>query len=257
MILDGKNIHLIYGSQAMKHWFKDSREPRDLDIIENQNRESSRRVQYYWTPAFKYLTENNKDKAYVDADLLYTIKVSHAAWDVNWEKTMKDIEFMKSKGCSLNMDFYNLLYKDWELIHGKKKVKMNVQNEDFFKGNIKRRYDHEWLHEQFMFDERPMNERIREDLDSPLCSENLWNSLEYPEQIRTALEEIFVLTAERYIFVDNPIPTKIARIKTLKQMITSSTSGWFNRFLIIHFDSLRIFSEDYFKFSIIKIREET
>jgi len=249
-------MKLIYGSQAMKYWFPDSREPNDIDIINSGiKKQSTKEKQYYWTEAFDYIVANNQDDGFVDPDFLYTIKVSHAAWDINWEKTMMDIEFLKSKGCKLDMKFYKLLYNDWEKLHGKKKVKMQVQNEDFFKGNIKRRYDHEWLHEQFMFDERPMNERIREDLDSPLCSENLWNSLEYPEQIRTALEEIFVLQAERYVFIDKPLPYKIGRIKTLKQMITSSTSGWFNLFLIEHFNSLRIFSQDYFKYRVEAIKE--
>ena len=252
-------MRLFYGSRAMFYWFKDSRLPNDLDIIspnvEENKGKSTEHKQYYWTEAFEYLREHNKDENYVDPDLLYTIKVSHAAWDINWEKTMKDIKFLKSKGCKLNLEFYHLLYADWEKLHGKKKVKMNVKNEDFFKENIHRKYDHEWLHEQFAFTDRPMNERIREDLDSPLCSEKLWNEMEYPDKLRTALEEIFVLTAERYIFVQNPLPTKTARLKMLKQMITSTTSGWFNRFLIEHFDSLRILSEDYFIKKISYIKE--
>jgi len=255
-----KPNRLVFGSLAMKHWFPDSREPNDYDIITDvplKNEEvNGLKLEFHWTEAFKYLKENNKNSLFVDKDLLYTIKLSHAAWDINWEKTMKDIEFLKSKYCKVDPVFYKLLYTDWENLHGKKKVKMNVQNEDFFKGNIKRKYDHEWLHKQFMFNDRPMNERIRYDLSSPICSKDLWDKLTYAEQLQTALEEIFVLTAERFIFVDKPIPTKIARIKTLKKMITSTTSGWFNFFLIEHFNSLRIFSEDYFKQTIIQIKEK-
>jgi len=251
-------MKLIYGSQAIKHWFPDfKREPKDLDIITDDIsfvNTSTKRVEYYYVTEF-FDNFNNKDPKYLDLNYLYTFKISHAAWDINWEKHMMDIEFLKSKGCKIDEKLFNILYKKWEIIHGKKKVKMNVKNEDFFKENIKRRYDHEWLHEQFKFDERPMNEKIRKDLSSPICSEELWNNLSYPEQIKTALEEIFVLASERYIFVDKPMPYKTARIKTLKQMITSSTSGWFNKFLIINFDSLRIFSEDYFKYTIKEIND--
>ena len=254
-------MKLIYGSQAMKYWFSDSKNPKDIDVIcDNEDipkniNEKGLSIEFYYSPGFRYIFEHNQDKTYVDPDFLYTIKVSHAAWDIKWEKTMKDIEFMKSKGCKLNLELYHILYSDWEKLHGKKKVKMNVQNKDFFKENIKRKYNHDWLHEQFAFNERPMNERIRKDLNSPLCSEKLWNEMEYPDKLRTALEEIFVLMAERYIFIQESLPSKTARLKTLKQMITSATSGWFNRFLIEHFDSLRILSESYFIEKISYIKE--
>lgn len=247
-------MNLIYGSTAIKHHFPDFREPRDIDIISRLPIKSTESLQYYWVDAFEYLEENNKGSHYVDSDLLYTIKVSHASWDINWVKTMKDIEFLKSKGSTLDKDFYNILYSDWEEIHRKKKVKMNVKNEDFFTKTITRKYNHESLHEIFKFYKRPLNEKIRKDLNSPLCSEALWDKLNFEDKIKTALEEIFVLSTERYILVESPVPNKIARIKTLKQMITSSTSGWFNLFLIIHFDSLRTHSQTYFENKLKQIK---
>jgi len=251
--------HLIYGSTAIKHWFKDFREPRDIDIITKQDiknvNEKGIKIEFYWTDAFEYILKNNKDIQFVDKDFLFTIKVSHASWDINWEKTMKDIEFLKSMGCKLDKELYNLLYSDWEKLHGKKKVKMDVPNTEFFKENIYRKYNHDWLHQQFAYDERPMNELIRKDLSSPLCSEELWNKLNYSQKLMVALEEIMVLSAERFIFIDKPYPLKIARLKTLKMMITSTTSGWFNLFLIIHFDSLRILGFTHFKERLEKIKD--
>jgi len=252
---------LIFGSEAMKYWFNDAKNPKDIDIIVNSKdtpkniNEKGLSVEFYYSPGFKYIFKNNKDKQYVDPDFLYTIKVSHAAWDVNWTKTMKDIEFLKSKGCKLDMELFKLLYRDWENLHGKKNVKMNVENDNFFKENIKRKFDHDWLHEQIAFNDRPMNEKIRKDLNSPYCSEELWDRLNHDEKIKTALEELFVLTAERYIFVDKPLPLQFARTKMLKQMITSTTSGWFNRFLIENFSELREAEHEYFKMKIQKIKD--
>lgn len=242
-------MHLIYGSQAIKYFFEDfNRIPNDLDIIDDDiTKESSKEVQYYWTEAFDFLRKNNKNNTYVDPDFLYTIKVSHAAWDINWEKTIKDINFLQNKGCKINKGFYDLLYKDWIKIHDKKHIKMNVKNSEFFKETIYRKYNHEELHLHFAFYDRPMNEKIRKDLDSPLCSLSLWEKLSQSDKIKCALEEIFVLTTERYIAVQKPLPNKIARVKTMKQMITSTTSGWFNLFLIINFEKLRTSSQDYFE----------
>lgn len=242
-------MKLIYGSQAIQHWFSDfERTPNGLDIITDRQdlTYSKGKTEYYYIPEF-FDNFKNKNSDFLDKDYLYTFKVSHLAWNINWEKHMKDAQFLKSHYCKLDMDLYNILYKKQEGIHGKKKVKMGVHNSDFFKSNIYRKHNHEELHEHFMFFKRPLNEKIRCDLDSPLCSEKLWDKLDHPTKLRCALEEIFVLAAERYILVENPIPAKIARVKILKWMITSSTSGWFCLFLIEHFDSLRIYSQNYFE----------
>jgi len=251
---------LAIGSQAMRYWFSNSREPKDWDFIQplSKTNKNTKEVQFYWVPSFQYILDNNKDDKFVDPDFLYTIKMSHVAWDINWDKTMKDILFLKEKGCKLDKNLFNMLYKEWEILHGKKKVKMDVENDDFFKENIKRKYDHEWLHEQFMFGDRPLNEKIREDLNSPLCSEILWNNLSKLQKLKCASEELMVLTAERYIFVDElnkPMPLQIAKTKMLKKMITNTTSGWFNRFLIDNFDVLRTMYNEHFKQKIDIIKE--
>jgi len=80
------------------------------------------------------------------------------------------------------------------------------------------------LHKQFAFYDTPLNEFIRKDLSSPLCSKELFDNLSYYDQILLAVEELLVLTCERYIFIDKPLPFQIAKTKMLKQMITSSTS---------------------------------
>jgi len=251
-------MRLIFGSQAMAYWFNDSRESKDLDIIDSniKNQEhNTKAIQYYWVNSFQYIIDNNKDAKYVDADFLYTIKMSHVAWNIKWDKTMKDILFLRNKGCKLDKILFDMLYKEWVILHGKKKVKMNVENDEFFKGNIKRKYNHEWLHEQFMFNDRPLNEKIREDLNSPLCSEALWNKLTKIQQIKCAVEELMVLTAERYIFIDKPIPLQIAKTKMLKKMITSTTSGWFNLWLVLHFEEIRTMYSEHFKQRIDIIKQ--
>ena len=160
--------------------------------------------------------------------------------DIKWDKHMKDAIFLRTKGAIFNKEVYDKLTKLWIRKHGNKKVKMNVKNEDFFKENIKRKFNHEFLHEQFAFYDRPLNEKIRKDLNSPLCSEDLWNVLSEEDKIKCAFEELMVLTAERYIFVEgkDKLPIRFAKIKMLKNMITSTTSGWFNLFLKINFDEL-------------------
>ena len=239
--------YLIYGSTAIKHFFPDyNQEPKDLDIItETDNKlhldiSGCKVIEQYFLEEFQYIFENNKDKSYVDPDFLYTIKMSHLSWDINWDKHMKSAIFLREKGCKLDKVLYDSLMKAWERVHYKKKVKMDVKNSEFFKENINRAFDHEYLHLRYAFSGRPLNEKIRKDLDSPLCSEELWRKLSYSNKIKCATEELMVLTVERYGFVpkENRLPIKFAKIKMLKQMITSTTSGWFNLFLKENFKVL-------------------
>lgn len=234
-------MELIYGSTAIKHWYPDFREPNDFDIITEEKHRNSRTVEYYWTDAFEYLS-NNIDLIHVDSDLLYTIKVSHAAWNIKWEKTMKDIQFLKNKGCTLNEEFFSILYKDWEILHGKKKVNLNKSNYYFFKeDSVTREHDHDYLHEFFAFNRRPLHEKIRPDRDSPMCSKELFYNLTPEERHQTALEEIYVIAYER--FISKGISAKASKVKALKQLITTMTKGWFNLYLIENSEQI-IFDKD-------------
>lgn len=236
-------MKLIYWSTAIKYWFPDfNREPKDLDIITDEKLQTVKWIEYHRCNAFEYLVPKTNIHQfypeYVSPDELYTIKLSHLSWDINWNKHMHDVIFLKSKWCKIDNIFYDELMKRWWIIHWEKKIKMWVDNKDFFKWNIKRRYEHDWLHEQFAFYDRPLNEKIREDLNSPLCSKQLWEQLSYEDKIKCALEELYVLTSERYIFIDKPLSIKFAKTKMLKKMIISTTSWWFNLFLKENFKEL-------------------
>lgn len=219
---------LIYGSCALKHWFPESRTPNDVDIIS---------IDHDWIPAFNYLLEHNKHNQYVDPNFLYTIKVSHAAWDIHWDKTLKDIAYLKNKGCVLDKTFFNLLYNDWCKIHKQKRVALSGTNQQFFKPHIKRKFAHDWLHEQLSFNDRPLHEKIRRDLSSPMCDKKMFDKLDFSVKIQVAVEEIRVIATERFL-LNGEKSLMRARYNAIKLLITSMTKGWFNRFLIENIEIL-------------------
>lgn len=229
-------MSLIFGSVAAKHWFPDFREPKDLDYISKENHMTPE-VQHYWNGAFEYVLANNKDQKYVDPDFLYTIKVSHAAWDVRWEKTIHDIMFLRRKGCKLDKALYDALYAHWSVFHRQKRINLNVKNEEFFTQYVGRKLDHDWLHGYLAFGAEPMHNRIRKDLGSPLCSEKLWTALSDDDKVKCALEEVYVIATER--FIPRGYPPKFAKTKSLKNLITTMTKGWFNLFLIENYETLQ------------------
>lgn len=222
-----KEISLIYGSCAAKHWFPDFRTPNDIDYIGKNA---------YWVDSFQYL-ENNSHNQYVDPNYLYTIKVSHAAWDVWWDKTMHDIVFLKNKGCVLDKEFYSMLYKEWEVVHRPKSVNFTKENKEFFRGNIARKVDHDLLHEMLAFYDRPLHERIRKEPNSPICSEELFEALSFEDKVKCALEETHVIATERWV-LNGMSSLKHAKYKSLKTLITSASKGWFTLFLVLNFDLL-------------------
>jgi hypothetical protein len=237
-------MKLIFGSCAVKHWFPDFREPKgDTDYITPEKLKSNREHEYHWVPSFQYILDYNNDLEYVDPNFLYTIKVSHAAWNVHWDKSMLDIRFLKSKGCALDKVLYSMLVEEWEIIHGKKKVNLNKPNEYFFNDAVNRKYDHDQLHEMFKFYDKPLHTKIRKDETKALPDRELFEQLNFEDQVKCALEEIYVIATERFIIPHN-IPKRHAKYKAMKQLVTTMTKGWFNLFLIVNFDFLLYNVED-------------
>jgi len=221
---------LIFGSTALNHWFPDSRTPKDLDIID---RDVKSHNETYWVPSFEYILENNKDSKYVDPNFLYTIKLSHSFWDVKWDKTIFDIIFLKSKGCIADEDLYKGLVKDWQVVHGKKKVNLNKENKQFFSDNVTRKYDHDDLHLLVKHYSRPLYESIKSDLNSAKCEKNLFTLLSHDDKILLCREEIFVVALERFLIPSNfHMNQKAAINKAIKQLVTTMTTGWFPRFIV-------------------------
>ena len=243
---------LIYGSTAIKHWFPDyPKTPRDLDIISQDTSLKREGVEVYWTPAFEYLIYANRDNEYVDPDLLYTIKVSHAAWDINWVKHMKDIHFLQSKGCKLDEYFYDRLIQDWSQIHGEKKFTFNKRHEDLFKDSVNRFYNHDMLHEVFKLNDTPMYKKVLSYDDKALCSKEKFNKLTEKEKFQLALEEVVVVAYERYV-LPKRLPFKQAVPRALQDLITRMTRGWYNLLLIENSNRIIHMDKSYFNYFMTK-----
>ena len=238
---------LIFGSIALKHWYPDlKREPKDLDIISKEKIEfqkASKRIETHWVPSFQYILDNNKDQVFVDPDFLYTIKISHALYDIWWDKTMFDIRFMQQKKCVLKKQLYRLLQIDWDYKHGRNKnFKVKGPPIEFFTSLISRQFPHDLLHYKIKFFDVPMHCKIRPKANDVLVSKSLWDALSYEEKLICAIEEASVFALERYWNIASP---KFAFSKGLKQLIISSTRGFFNLFLIENFFEILKFDKKY------------
>jgi hypothetical protein len=224
----------IFGSTALAYWFKSyPNKPKDLDLIcETPSIELG--IEHHWVPSFKLISVSN---GYVVPSHLLTIKLAHLGWDIKWDKHMHDLVFLQNQGVVYDSKLYPLLLKDFTKFHEKKKVNLNKPLTEFFNNQITRKYDHDELHKLLCFYELPLHNRIRPDLNLATCSEQLFLSLSYDDQLKTALEEIYVIAYERFIS-KSKVSFNHAKYKALKHLITNLTSGWFMKFLILNFYTL-------------------
>lgn len=234
---------LIIGSVALSHWAELNRPPGDIDIM-SQNLPfqpspcpSKLLLENTWFgSASEYMLKNNKHDVFLDLNFLFTLKVSHAAWDIKWEKTMFHIYLMEKAGAELDPILLKELRTHWQKVHSKKRVAMNKMNEEFFADAVNRKIDHDKLHEIVAAPDRPANEKMREDLNSPLFSSKKWNESNFQDKMNCAIEETTVVALERYTDFDIAKKSHLlqAVFKAFKNLVTSMTYGDFNVFLILN-----------------------
>lgn len=238
-------MFLIIGSTATYHWFKDARPPKDLDLLTpakiTGNHGNICVVDAQWHDACEAIMAVNTDPVFADPNVLLTLKVSHAHWNIHHDKTLFDIKFLQDKGAFVLDGLYDVLIPVWTQIHGKNRVTVNKTPEEFFKDGVPRAFDHEWLHEQFAFYERPLHERLRPDPGNVFCAKDRWERFSYDDRCLCALEEILVTAIERRNLTKHSKKSELLSAVKLAhhKLCTTMATGWFARFNIEnHFELL-------------------
>lgn len=236
---------MIFGSTAIKHFYPDFREPKDLDVM-TEAPLMTKEEEHYWIPEYEELINASSNEEYLDPDLILTLKASHAGWDIHWQKTMYDILFLKRKGHKINKPLYKKLTKAWTKVHGKKSAPLKGKTADeFFDDYVERKYVHDDIHKAVAYYEEPLYVKILKTENSVECSEEKFNQLSLTDRVRLAKEEIFVTALERWIIPDPTYSAGKAYQKSLKKFVTTMSSGWMTFFLVDNFELLCHNTEDY------------
>ena len=199
---------MIIGSQAVKyhapHFYRDIKNS-DIDFIGTEY-ESDRRVDFHNpdTETYRYILDNYPDQIYAPLHVIYTLKISHAEWDIHWQKTMNDIQwFQENTECQLDETLYKLAIQDWENLHGKKNCSIDTTNEELFSSDIvERKYSHDKLHEIIKYSDVPIYKKCQINPERALLSKKLFDRLSFDEQLWLCFEEIYVIAIERYLLTD-------------------------------------------------------
>ncbi len=229
---------LLIGSSAIKHWFPDfPREPKDLDYVGKGK--NSREVEYLENPILDRLYQNDNN-AIVNPNHLYTLKMSHMFWNINWEKHLLDIRFLQSKGCVLDRELFYELYEYWNEYHGKnKRSDLKMTAEDFFDNAVECEYEHDYLHT--ILNPIPTYTKIL--IGEVEVDEQKFNLLSHEEKCNLVTEEIMVMAWERW----KTINYKIAYGYMLKKFIISHAPLWEAIFIIENHKELYKPKFNYFK----------
>jgi len=180
----------LFGSHLIKKYYSDFREPNDIDWVTNNKSEMKKSIigkeEYYYIP----FTPDRE----MTPDEIYTVKVSHAIYDIHWRKTMSDIRFLQIKGCKVIPDFLKQLREHWVTIHGEQhRTDFEVEPGDFFEDRVKRKISHDELHE--MLNPSPTYKKMISDGVTP-DNEKFFN-LSEDDRKEVLFEEAFVIAIER------------------------------------------------------------
>ncbi len=238
-----KSKSILIGSAAAQKWFPDFRKPKDTDYLVNGNWSQTMTRQFEFHDARKgegltWIYENSDGVA--SPEVLYTLKLSHSFWNINWEKTVHDIAYFQAKGIQYDPALLKLLYKDWTKIHGAKRAYLNKSNEEFFKDGVTRQYVHDDIHRAVAYYDKPLFEVLKVDSNSANLSKNLFTKLPQSDKIKLCREELYVTALERFLIPKALRGSKLAAYRgACRLLVTSMTKGWFPEFIMLNWSELQ------------------
>lgn len=245
---------MLIGSQAMKYFFSDfPREPKDIDYI---SKDSIEGAECKWCDSFEYILNKYPNLEIATPEILYTLKVSHSFWNIHWEKTIFDIEFLQRKGIVLNEELFEILYRDCKKRYGEKQAYLNVKNEDFFTKNVSRKYIHDDLHKAVAYYNEPLFNKIKKDKSLAKVDYDLFLNLTYEDKCNLCREEIYVTALERILIPqDFRSSDKSAFKQATKLLVTSMTKGWFPKFIITNWLNIKNYKYNYLQKFNLALKE--
>ncbi len=116
---------------------------------------------------------------------------------------------------------------------------LNKTISQFFDDAVEKKYNHDWLHELYAYNEKPMYTKMQIDSTVVKCHKELWNTFSHTEKLQTVAEEVYVIATERFLVKDAAYPAKLAYYHALAKVCTTLCSGWFRDYAIDFYPDIR------------------
>lgn len=225
---------MIIGSSAMSYYFPDfPRDPKDLDYVVESGPIPNTNLKVEKLPN-PILLEYCGEQTYLEPQSLLTLKASHLAWDIFWDKHMFDCQFLIEKGYRVNIELFHKLYRYWNDYHGKnKRSNLQMSKEDFFNNTINNEdLEHDFLHT--LINPSPTYKKtLKENKDVETDESKFW-SLTYEDRLNIVREECMVMASERF----RGDYFKARYYKMLKKFIQGHCPVYMIPFIVENFRSL-------------------
>lgn len=229
----------ITGSQSLSYFGLNRREPKDIDRVffEGETIFKGKSEDDTILPFDLYtLLRTDDSYTFVIPEHILSLKMSHLAWDIHWEKTKNDILWLKAKGVVYDPLVYSRFKTHWEKVHGDKKfLTLNKNKEDFFNDFVKYDYDHDYLHELVAFPNAPVYSRCLKDGEEILIDQNKFDLLCFEDKVKMFREEVAVIAAERW-YLKGHATWFESYMLSLKKTITRLTKNWACDFIITNLE---------------------
>lgn len=181
----------LFGSALTKKYFPEYRTPNDIDwVVFDKDKEKDSVItleEYYYLPVAPHRE--------MTPDELYTVKLSHAIYDIHWKKTMSDIRFFQIKGCKIDRPYLKDLRDFWKTVYGEqRRTNFDIDPDKFFTDKVKREIPHDELH--VMLHNPPSYLKMVEGINP--VENKFFNELSEQERVDICFEEAFVIALERF-----------------------------------------------------------
>lgn len=270
-------MKVIVGSKALEmfaHWA--NRVPNDIDIWTDETHAKKpqiKGIEISHVPLdILNLIPTIHKRATPDA--IYTIKRSHAMYDIYWDKTISDIIWLQRKGCKLIPELHTSLCKYWKKVHGNKNfLNLNRTKKEFFDDYVKKEYDHDLLHvivacspehvgllskppssltcfeREQVGNNLPMYTNILKDGQEVLLDYQKFMQLSNANKLKLFREEIYVIALERWLIPSNFRISKPQAYRwALKKAITKLTKNWATQFILDNIEEyIKMGGTDWYK----------
>lgn len=243
---------LFIGSMAavQQHGVPLGRLPKDVDVFSNDGDPRDHDEDRFWDDRF--VTSGwlgDFETRYATLDELYTIKWSHAYWDLpngSWSKHMSDMLRLEDAGARLIPELHDVLREVWTDRHGAKRVDLDADKAEFFDDGVRRKYDHDSVHYSVAYGDRPLYEEFLKAPPSVMIDmAKVW-AAPLDTQIRLFREEVYATALERIVVPrDYRCSPRAAYAWALRRTITSLTKGRSARFMVENYRTYREPDVDY------------
>jgi hypothetical protein len=243
----------LIGSHAARRHFSDFREPHDVDFHTADADEAENFKQKYRDagkrPPDVFVDQRLEEWPYwgpfATPEELYTMKVSHAFWEINrdpnnWNKHMSDVIFFQRKGVDFNRELYNILRPIWKDLHAPHRTSLAQNKKNFFNDAVKRIYDHDSIHASIAYGDHPLYEDILVPGEEVMVdNDRFFNDMDLETQLKCVREEVYATALERILIPrDYSGSPGAAYAWALRRTITSLFKGEWALWTVLHYDTL-------------------